>query len=151
MAARKSGAKSRELFSAEERAAMREAVRERRTRSRPGNADGEAEVVAKIAEMQPSDRAIAKRVHAIMQAHAPPLVPRTWYGMPAYSKDERVLCYFRPAEKFKTRYATLGFSDEAHLDEGRMWPTEFALTEMTAAEEARVAALVERALGGAAP
>lgn len=133
-------------FTEEERAAMREAVRERAARSRPGRIDTELAVRAAIAKMQPSDRVMAERLHALIKAAAPTLTPRTWYGMPAYAKDDQVLCYFRPAEKFKTRYATLGFSDEATLDEGRMWPTDFALTGLTPAEEVRIIALVKRAV-----
>ncbi len=144
-AASKGTRRSGDIFSREERAAMREAVRERRRR--PGTSDGEADVRAKIAEMQGTDRALAERIHAIVRAEAPTLVPRTWYGMPAYSKGDQVVCYFRPAGKFKTRYATLGFSDEATLDEGRMWPTEFAITALTAADEARIVALLKRAVG----
>ena len=126
---------------------MRERARELRARPRPGAGDGEDDVVAKIAEMQPSDRVMAARIHALVKATAPTLTPRTWYGMPAYSKDGQVLCFFRSAEKFGTRYATLGFSDEANLDDGRMWPTDFALTELTAAEEARIVALLKKAVG----
>jgi len=127
---------------------MREAVRERRARPRAGQGDGEAAVQAKIAAMQPSDRAMAERIHALVRANAPMLSPRTWYGMPAYAnQDGQVVCFFRDAQKFKTRYATLGFSDEAKLDEGRMWPTDFALTGLTAAEEARIIALVKKAVG----
>jgi len=133
-------------FTEEERAAMREAVRERRPRPRGTKADGESDVLAKIAEMQGSDRALAERVHAIIKAHAPGLSAKTWYGMPAYARDDQVVCFFRCAAKFKTRYATLGFSDEAKLDEGCMWPTDFALTEITAIEEARIAALVRKAV-----
>jgi uncharacterized protein YdhG (YjbR/CyaY superfamily) len=144
---RKGGQKSTQLFSEEERAAMREAVRERRARPRPGKVDGERDVLAKIAEMLPSDRVMAERIHAIMKVHAPGLSSRTWYGMPAYTKDDQVLCFFRSAQKFKTRYATLGFSDEAHLDDGHMWPTDFALTGLTAAEESKIIALVKKALG----
>ncbi len=119
-------------FTAEERAAMKEAVRERRARSRASHVDGEQEVLAKIAQMQPSDRAMAEKIHAIVKVNAPALTPRTWYGMPAYTTGESVICFFRAAEKFKTRYATLGFSDSANLDEGRMWPTDFALKESDA-------------------
>jgi uncharacterized protein YdhG (YjbR/CyaY superfamily) len=132
-------------FTKEERAAMRERVRE--MEARVGKEEAEREVLAKIAEMQPSDRAMAERLHALIKAHAPTLAAKTWYGMPAYAKGDQVVCYFRPAEKFKTRYATLGFSDEAHLDEGHMWPTDFALTELTATEVARIGALVKRAVG----
>ncbi len=108
--------------------------------------DGERDVLAKIAEMPESDRIMGERIHAIMKASAPDLVPRTWYGMPAYAKDGNVLCFFRSAEKFKTRYATLGFSDKAKLDEGNMWPTDFALTKLTRADEARITALVKKAV-----
>ncbi len=125
---------------------MRERVRELRARSH-ASTDGEGDVRAKIAEMSPADRAIAEGLHEIVRTHAPSLTPRTWYGMPAYSKDDEVLCYFRPAGKFKTRYAVLGFSDAARLDDGRMWPTEFALREMTSAEEERIVTLLKRALG----
>ena len=141
------GRKSSSLFTEEEQAAAREAVRERRARRSAGKADGESDVRAKIAEMQPSDRVMAERLHAIMKANAPGLTPRTWYGMPAYSREDQVVCSFKPAEKFKQRYATLGFSDEANLDDGHMWPTEFALKELATAEEARIIALVKRALG----
>ena len=113
---------------------------------RAGKADGEQDVLAKIAEMPEADRAMAERLHALIKAAAPSLSPRTWYGMPAYAKDGHVLCFFQSAQKFKTRYATLGFSDKASLDEGAMWPTAFALAELTAAEEARIGALLERAL-----
>ena len=118
--------------------------------ARPGpradKADGESAVLAKIAEMPESDRAIGERLHAVITASAPGLSARLWYGMPAYAKDGKVLCFFRSAQKFKTRYATLGFSDEANLDEGAMWPTEFALTRLTAAVEARIGALVKKAM-----
>lgn len=139
--------KGRSGFTEEERAAMRARVREARPRGKPGNVDGEAQVREAIAAMQPTSRAMAERLHAIIRATAPGLVPRTWYGMPAYSKDDQVVCYFRPPEKFKTRYATLGFSDEAKLDEGQMWPTDFALTGLDAAEESRIVALLKRAVG----
>ena len=135
-------------FSEEERAAMREAVRERRARARAGKEDGEHNVLEKIAKMRPSDRGMAHRIHALVKAHAPSLTPRTWYGMPAYSNpDGQVVCFFRDAQKFKTRYATLGFSDEAKLDDGRMWSTDFALTGLTDAEEARIIALLKKAVG----
>ncbi|MBV9854377.1 MAG: DUF1801 domain-containing protein [Streptosporangiaceae bacterium] len=137
-------------FTDEERAAMREHARElkavARRGSRPGEADGESDVLAKIAEMQEADRAMAERLHAIIKASAPDLSPRLWYGMPAYAKDGNVVCFFQPAQKFKSRYATLGFSDKANLDEGAMWPTSFALTEPTAVGEARIAALVKKAV-----
>lgn len=134
-------------FAAEERAAMKERSRELKSaaRAKNGEADGESDVLAKIAEMAEADRAIAERVHAIVNS-APDLSPRTWYGMPAYAKDGKVLCFFKPAEKFKTRYATLGFSDKANLDEAAMWPVEFALKELTATEEARIRALLKKAL-----
>jgi uncharacterized protein YdhG (YjbR/CyaY superfamily) len=109
-------------------------------------AGGESDVLAKIAEMPKADRAMAERVHAIVKASAPDLSPRTWYGMPAYAKDDKVVCFFRSAAKFKSRYATLGFSDKANLDDGAMWPTDFALKELTKAEEARIAALVKKAV-----
>lgn len=132
-------------FTDEERAAMKERVRE--LKSGGGKADGESDVLAKIAEMPEADRAIAERLHALVKASAPSLSPRTWYGMPAYAKDGNLVCHFQSAQKFKTRYATLGFSDKAKLDEGAMWPTAFALTTLTGAEETRIRALLERALG----
>lgn len=127
-------------FTAEERAAMKERVRELKADT------GEGAVLAKIAAMPPSDRALGERVHTLVKAHAPQLSPRTWYGMPAYASDGQVICFFRSAQKFKTRYATLGFSDKAQLDEGRMWPTDFALKELTADEEARIIALIKKAV-----
>src|SRR5215213_6170093 len=135
-------------FTAEERAAMKERARELKAEARASKdkAVGEADVLAKIAEMEGSDRAMAKRLHAIVKASAPDLSPRTWYGMPAYAKDRKVVCFFQSATKFKSRYATLGFNDAAHLDEGAMWPTSFALKKLTAAEEARIAALVKKAV-----
>jgi uncharacterized protein YdhG (YjbR/CyaY superfamily) len=137
-------------FTAEERAAMKERARELKAeaRRRPGakQADGEGDVLAKIAEMPEPDRALAERLHALIKASAPGLSPRTWYGMPAYARDGEVVCFFQSARKFKARYATLGFSDKAELDEGAMWPTSFALKEMTAAEEERIVALVKRAV-----
>ena len=130
-------------FTDEERAAMKERAQELK-----GNkADGESALLAKIAEMQGSDRAMAKRLHAIIKASAPALLPRLWYGMPAYAKDDKVVCFFQSAQKFKTRYATLGFSDKANLDEGAMWPVAFALKELTAAEDARIGVLVKKAVG----
>ena len=131
-------------FSAEERAAMRERAQE--LKAEAAKADGESAVLAKIAEMQGLDRAMAERLHAIVKASAPALSPKTWYGMPAYAKDGKIVCFFQSAEKFKARFATLGFSDEANLDDGAMWPTSFALKELTAAEEARIAALVKQAV-----
>ncbi len=142
---KKPAAGSTKGFTAEERAAMKERVRE--LRASAAKADGEADVLAKIAEMPPADRAMAERLHALVKATAPQLVPRTWYGMPAYTKDDKVVCFFRSAQKFKTRYATLGFSDKANLDEGAMWPTDFALTKLTGAEEAKIRALVKKAVG----
>ena len=128
---------------------MRERAREVKAASRPGagKADGESDVLAKIAEMPEPDRAMAERLHAIIKASAPALSPRTWYGMPAYAKDGDVVCFFQSAHKFKSRYATLGFSDKAKLDEGAMWPNSFALKELTAAVEERIGALVKKAVG----
>jgi uncharacterized protein YdhG (YjbR/CyaY superfamily) len=132
-------------FTDEERAAMRERARELKA-GRAGKADGEGDVLAKIAEMPEPDRAMAERLHALVKASAPDLSPRTWYGMPAYAKDGKVVCYFQSAHKFKARYATFGFNDTANLDEGAMWPTSFALKELTADAEARIAALVQQAV-----
>src|ERR671936_2822030 len=134
--ARRATSKVSKGFTVEERAAMRERAQE--VKAAAGKADGESEVLAKIAEMPEADRAMAERLHAIMKASAPELSPRTWYGMPAYAKGGTVVCFFQSAQKFKTRYATFGFSDKANLDEGTMWPTAFALKELTAAEEARI-------------
>jgi uncharacterized protein YdhG (YjbR/CyaY superfamily) len=135
-------------FTAEERAAMKERARELKgeARANKDRAAGESAVLAKIAEMPAPDRALAKRLHAIVKASAPALSPKTWYGMPAYAKDGKVVCFFQSAEKFKSRYATFGFSDEAKLDEGAMWPTSFALKKLTAAEEAKIGALVKKAV-----
>ncbi len=137
-------------FTEEERAAMRDRAQELKTAARrgprAGKADGESDVLAKIAEMPEADRKMAERLHAIVIASAPELSPRTWYGMPAYAKDGKVLCFFKCAAKFKTRYATFGFSDAANLDDGSMWPTDFAMTKMTADVEARVRALVKQAV-----
>jgi len=140
--------KTFEGFTDEERAAMKERAQELKAEARANKnkADGEGAVLAKIAEMPVPDRAMAKRLHAIIKASAPALSPRTWYGMPAYAKDGKVVCFFQSAQKFKTRYATFGFSDKANLDEGAMWPTAFALTELTAADEARISALVKKAV-----
>jgi uncharacterized protein YdhG (YjbR/CyaY superfamily) len=137
-------------FTEEERAAMKERAQEleaaaQRTASSK-KADGESDVLAKIAEMTEPDRSMAERLHALMKTSAPSLSPRTWYGMPAYAKDGKVVCFFQSAQKFKSRYATFGFSDKANLDEGAMWPTSFALKELTAAEEARIDALVKKAV-----
>ena len=137
-------------FTDEERAAMKERALELKAEARRGpggkKADDEGNVLAKIAEMPEPDRAMAERLHAIIKASAPALSPRTWYGMPAYARDGKVVCFFQSAQKFKTRYATFGFMHEAKLDEGAMWPTAFALTELTAAEEAKIAALVKKAV-----
>jgi uncharacterized protein YdhG (YjbR/CyaY superfamily) len=137
-------------FTDEERAAMRERIRELKVDAPPGRgadkADGETAVLAKIAALPLPDRAMGERLHAIIKANAPALSPKTWYGMPAYARDGNVVCFFQSAQKFKTRYATLGFSDKANLDEGHMWPTAFALKELTAAEEARICALVKKAM-----
>jgi len=137
-------------FTAEERAAMQELVQERKAAAHRGKrataADEESAVLAKIAAMPDADRAIAERLHAIVKATAPELAPRLWYGMPAYARDGKVVCFFQGAHKFNTRYATLGFSDAAHLDDGAIWPVAFAVQELTAAEEARIAALVKRAV-----
>ncbi|HEX4966237.1 MAG TPA: DUF1801 domain-containing protein [Thermoanaerobaculia bacterium] len=137
-------------FTDEERVAMKERSQELKTATRRGpradKADGESAVLAKIAEMPEPDRTMGKRLHAIIKASAPALSPRLWYGMPAYAKDGKVVCFFQSAQKFKTRYATFGFSDTANLDEGALWPVAFALKELTAAEEARVGALVKKAV-----
>lgn len=136
-------------FTAEERAAMRERAREVKAASGRGGAskaDGEGDVLGKIAEMQASDRALAERIHAIVKATAPDLSPRTWYGMPAYAKDGNVICFFQSAQKFKSRYATLGFSDKANLDEGSMWAVYFALKELTPETEERICALLKQAV-----
>jgi uncharacterized protein YdhG (YjbR/CyaY superfamily) len=135
-------------FTAEERAAMKERAQELRAEARRGTrkADGERAVLEKIAEMSEPDRGMGERLHAIVKASAPVLSPKLWYGMPAYAKDGKVVCFFQSADKFKSRYATLGFNDDANLDEGAMWPTSFALKELTAAEEARIAALVKKAV-----
>ena len=129
-------------FTDEERAAMKDRAQELKA----GKTDGESDVLAKIAEMSEPDRTMAKRLHAIIKASAPGLSPRTWYGMPAYARDGKVVCFFQSAQKFKTRYATFGFSDKANLDEGSIWPTAFALKKLTAAEEARIGALVKKAV-----
>jgi uncharacterized protein YdhG (YjbR/CyaY superfamily) len=131
-------------FTADERAAMKERAKE--LKAEKGRADGEADVLAKIAEMKGSDRAMAKRLHELITATAPDLTPRTWYGMPAYARDGKVVCFFQSSQKFKTRYATLGFSDRANLDDGALWPVAFALKDLTATEEARITALVDKAV-----
>jgi uncharacterized protein YdhG (YjbR/CyaY superfamily) len=143
-------AKASNGFTDEERAAMKDRAQELKTAARRGSradaTDGESDVLAKIGEMAESDRAMAERLHAIVKAGALGLAPRTWYGMPAYAKDGNVVCYFKPAQKFKTRYATLGFSDKANLDDGAMWPTEYALKKLTRADEARIRALLKQAV-----
>ena len=144
--------KRTETFTAEERAAMKERAQEVKASARRGSradkaAEDEAAVVAKIAEMQDSDRDMAERIHAVVKASAPDLAPKLWYGMPAYAKDGKVVCFFQSAQKFNARYATFGFNDKAELDEGTMWPTAFALTKLTAADEARIGELVKRAAG----
>ena len=142
--------KASKRFTDEERAAMRERAQElkaaTRRSPRAGKGDGESDVLAKIAEMPKRDRSMAERLHAIIKASAPALSPKTWYGMPAYAKDGKVVCFFQSAQKFNTRYATFGFSDKANLDEGAMWPTSFALKALTAAEEKKIGALVKRAV-----
>ena len=142
--ARSATRKASTMLTDEEQAAMRELVQERR-RARSGTGDGESDVLAKIAEMPEPDRAVAERLHAIIKASAPTLSPRTWYGMPAYAKDGNVVCFFQSAQKFKTRYTTLGFSDKANLDAGDMWPTSYALTRLTADVEEKIGTLVKRA------
>jgi uncharacterized protein YdhG (YjbR/CyaY superfamily) len=136
-------------FTDDERAAVRAHAQELKAEARAdaNKADGERAVLAKIAEMSESDRALAERLHAIITASAPALSPKTWYGMPAYAKAGKVVCFFQSAEKFHSRYATLGFNDAAHLDDGAMWPTAFALTQVTATDEAKISALVKRAAG----
>jgi uncharacterized protein YdhG (YjbR/CyaY superfamily) len=135
-------------FSADEKSAMRERARELKAESRreADRADGERDLLAKIAEMPKSDRVMAERIHAVVTAAAPDLAPKTWYGMPAYARDGKLVCFFKSADKFKTRYATFGFEEDAHLDEGSMWPTSYALTKLTAADEAKIGALVKKAV-----
>ena len=147
MAATKSPKK--ETFTAEERAAMKERAKELKAEARMNKdrSEGERALLANVAEMPKSDRAMGERIHAIVTDNAPDLEPKTWYGMPAYAKDGKVVCFFQSAHKFKSRYATLGFSDEANLDKGAMWPTSFALQKLTAADEKRIAALVKKAVG----
>jgi uncharacterized protein YdhG (YjbR/CyaY superfamily) len=150
MAEKKPATKGTQTLTDEERAAMKELVQERKAEAsrdtRADKGDGESDVLAKIAELPEPDRAMATRLHAIVKASAPGLSPKTWYGMPAYAKGGKVVCFFQSADKFKSRYATLGFNDTANLDDGAMWPTSFALTELTAAEEARIATLVRQAV-----
>jgi uncharacterized protein YdhG (YjbR/CyaY superfamily) len=144
----KKDAKASQGFTAEEKAAMKERARELKAEARAAEdrAAGESDLLAKIAEMPEPDRSMATRIHAIVTANAPALSPKTWYGMPAYAKDGKVICFFQTAAKFGARYATFGFNDGAMLDEGNMWPTSFALTKMTAAEEAKITALVKKAV-----
>jgi uncharacterized protein YdhG (YjbR/CyaY superfamily) len=147
----KPASRASEGFTDEERAAMKERARELKAAARRGPrasmVDGESDALAKIAEMPEPDRTMAQRLHAVVLAAAPALAPRTWYGMPAYARDGEVVCFFQSGQKFKTRYSTLGFSDKANLDEGELWPTAFAVTQLTAAVEARIAALVKQAVG----
>ena len=140
--------KSVETFTAEERAAMKERAREQKAEARrdADSAAGEQDVLAKIAEMTGTDRDLAERIHGLVKASAPALSPKTWYGMPAYARGGKIVCFFQPADKFKSRYATFGFNEEAHLDDGTMWPTSWALTKLTAADEARIGALVTKAV-----
>jgi uncharacterized protein YdhG (YjbR/CyaY superfamily) len=145
---RSTTSKASDAFTAEERAAMQERVKEQKSAARRGpadRADEESAVLEKIAEMSEVDRTRAERLHAIVKASVPGLSPRLWYGMPAYARGSNLICFFQPAQKFKTRYATLGFSDKANLDDGAIWPTSYALTDLTAAVEARIAALVKQA------
>ncbi|MFE7173935.1 iron chaperone [Streptomyces sp. NPDC057616] len=151
-AAGSSTARKSEGFTPEERAAMKERAQEVRASARRASRGGKAAkkkaaIPPQIAEMQDSDRVMAERIHAVVKASAPHLAPKLWYGMPAYARDGKVVCFFQSAQKFNARYATFGFNDSAHLDDGTMWPTAYALTELTAAGEARIAALVERAAG----
>jgi uncharacterized protein YdhG (YjbR/CyaY superfamily) len=141
-AAKRPAKQSKGGLTAEERAAMKETLRERK-----GGGDGEAAVLAKIAAMKEPDRALARKIHAIVRGTAPELTPKTWYGMPAYANGDKIVCYFQDAAKFKSRYATLGFSDKAKLDDGKMWPIAYALVELTPADERRIAALVKQAIG----
>ena len=140
-------AKSAKLFSADEMAAMKERAKEQKAAARRGAEaeDGERDVLAKIAEMPKADRVMAERIHAIVKASAPDLMAKTWYGMPAYAKDGKLICFFKAADKFKSRYATFGFEETANLDDGTMWPTSWALTKLTAADETKIGALVKKA------
>ena len=148
--AKSTTAKAAKVFTDEERDAMKERAREQKAAARRGlradKADGESDVLAKIAEMPKPDRVMAERLHALIKATAPLLSPKTWYGMPAYAKEGKVICFFTSADKFKSRYATFGFNEDANLDEGTMWPTSFALKELTAVDEARIRALVNKAV-----
>ena len=145
----KAGTQKSKGFTDEEKAAMKERAKELKAEARANRnkAEGESDVLGKIAELQGSDRSIARRIHEIIKDSAPSLSPKTWYGMPAYAnRDGKIICFFTPASKFNSRYATLGFNDDAHLDEGEMWPTSFALKKLTATEEAKIAALVKKAV-----
>ncbi len=144
----KSAKSTTAVFTDEERAAMKERAKEQKAAARRGaaEAEGESDALAKIAELPEPDRAIAERLHAIIKDNAPELAPKTWYGMPAYAKDGKVVCFFQPADKFKARYPTLGFNDPANLDDGNMWPTSYALTKLTAADEAKIVELVKKAV-----
>jgi uncharacterized protein YdhG (YjbR/CyaY superfamily) len=143
----KTKASTNKGFTTDEKAAMRERARELKaeSKSRDARAEGERDLLAKIADMPPADRSMAERIHAVVTANAPDLAPKTWYGMPAYARNGKVVCFFKPASKFESRYATFGFEDEARVDDGTMWPTSFGLTELTPADEARIAALVKKA------
>ena len=151
MPATKTAAKKTEVFSDEERAAIQERAKEQKAEARRGskaaNEDGLADVLAKIAAMKEPDRAKAERIHAVVLAAAPTLSPKLWYGMPAYARDGKIICFFQDANKFKGRYATLGFNDDARLDDGHVWPVAYAITELTAADEKKVAELVKKAVG----
>ena len=148
MAEKKPAKGAQDGFTADERAAMKERARELKAEARRGKdrAEGERDLLAKIAEMPKADRVLAERVHAIVTANAPDLMPKTWYGMPAYAQDGKIVCFFQAADKFKARYATFGFNDTANLDDGAMWPTSYALTSLTAKEEAKIASLVKKAV-----
>ena len=147
MATTKSTAEKYDGFTDEERGAMKDRARELKSRTRGAKADTEGEVLAKLAEMAPADRALGEPLHRLIRETAPELTPKLWYGMPAYARDGKLVCHFQPAAKFKTRYATLGFSDQARLDDGELWPVSYALTELTPDVAARIAALVRQALG----
>jgi uncharacterized protein YdhG (YjbR/CyaY superfamily) len=147
MAQTKPAQKRKKVFTDEEQGAMRARVQEELNERRGGKVDGESEVLAKLKEMQPADRALGKRLHEIIKAAVPALEPKLWYGMPAYAKNGKLVCHFQPAQKFKTRYATLGFSDQAKLDDGAVWPVAWAVTTLTGSEEAKITALVKKAAG----
>ena len=147
MAQQKTGPKRKKVFTEEEQGAMRARIQEELDERRGARVDGESQVLSKLEEMQPADRALGKRLHEIITAAAPGLEPKLWYGMPAYAKNGKLVCHFQPAQKFKTRYATLGFSDQAKLDDGSLWPVAWAVTTLTGPEEARITALVKKAAG----